>query len=225
MARSTAPDPLTVAGTTFVYRAYDNTLRDPLTPVGVAALDATGTTTLAMTTSDSAGNYTLAIATSGVPQRVILVYALATWMTSRLTIDTLLDRDIVGAGAQVWEVGDAPLWTGTLMSQVYTTAGASPRDSIKGTLNIAVRDCAGQPVVGASVAISPPPELVKYQATDGRPTSDGPTQAPFAHAFGFNAIAGANTITASAPGLTFQPMTVDVQSGLVNTLVIIHADS
>ena len=93
-----------------------------------------------------------------------------------------------------------------------------------GALNIAVRDCAGAPLGGVTIDVSPAPELLRNQANDGTLAAGGTTSDRFATVFGLNAAAGTTTITASADGYTFRPLTVAVTADLYNTLAILHAD-
>jgi hypothetical protein len=218
-----APDPLAVTGTTFRYMAFDNSTRTLLSGVSVTAYDADVGTQLATTTSDAGGGYTLVMSTGGTPPRVRLVYTVPSHFQTEVTIDRSVDRDVSGANAQVWSVGDGPLWNLAGMTSFYSTASV-PRDTTRGTLNISIRDCGGQPVAGVMVSVSPPPAKMLYQADDGSLVTSGETLPKFATVFGVNALAGPNTISVTAPGLTFPPMTVDVGADQFNTLVILHAD-
>ena len=220
---TTAPDPLTVTGTTFRYMSFDNSTRTLLPGVTVTAVDVATAAELANTTSNSLGEYTLSVPTGGVPRAVGLTYALASHFETTLTLDRMLERNIGGAGMPVWTVGDGPLWNLAGMNQFYMAAGML-RNATKGTLNIAVRDCAGQPIEGVTIAVSPPPALLRYQGDDGMLVAGNSTLDRFATAFGFNAEPGTTTITASGGGYQFAPVTVVVNPDQFNTLAILHAD-
>lgn len=217
-----AADPLTITGTTFRYMSFDNEARTILGGATVTAFDVQrgkGTTT----TSDASGRYTVTIATDGTPTALRLEYALPSHFTTQVTIDRAVDRDIAGATDAVWTLGDGPLWNAGTMDQFYAVAGTA-RQAANGTLNIAVRDCAGAPLGGVTIDVSPAPELLRNQANDGTLAAGGTTSDRFATVFGLNAAAGTTTITASADGYTFRPLTVAVTADLYNTLAILHAD-
>jgi hypothetical protein len=218
-----APDPVTIAGTTFRYGSSTNTPRTALAGVSVSALDMPNGAVLATTTSDAMGQYTLNVQTAGTPPTIVLAYVLTGYFQTQVTLDRSVDRDIAGATKQVWTIGDGPLWNLTGMNMFYTAAGV-PRDTTKGSLNIAVRDCAGQTVPGVTVVVSPAPQRLLYQADDGALLATGGTQPLFSTVFAVNAQPGINTITATAPELTFAPITVDVGADQFNALAILHAD-
>jgi hypothetical protein len=219
---ASAPESLTISGATFRYMAFDNSQRTMVGGVAVSAFDGETRAELANATSDAMGRYTLSVPTGGTPRRLLLVYSLPSDFQTEVTIDRAFDRDVSGANAQVWTVGDGPLWNLAGMTSFYSAGGVA-RDTTKGTLNIAVRDCAGQPIGGVTVAVSPAPQQLRYQGDDGTLVNSGATLSKFATAFGFNAEPGINTITATALGYTFAPITVGVGGGSFNTLVVLHA--
>ena len=222
MPNATAPDPLTISGTTFRYMSFDNSQRTPLASVTVSALDENGTQ-VAVATSDAMARYTLSIQTGGAAPRLVLAYALIGSFDTRVTIDRPVDRNITGANMAVWTVGDGPVWDQATMNQFYAAAGTT-RLATRGTLNIAIRDCADQPIPNVTIDIAPAPELVLYQSDDGMLVSSGSTLGRFATAFALNAVPGPTTITATADGYTFAPLGVMVYQDQANTLAIAHAD-
>jgi hypothetical protein len=219
--RTSAPDPIVITGTTFRYTSYDNSMRVAIASTNLTAIDRASGDPLGFTTSGAGGFYTLLVATGGVPVSLQLSYSATNYYESMLTIDRAVDRDVAGAGLPVWTIGDGPLWNAASMTAIYMLAGVAPGGA---TINVAVRDCAGNPLEGATIDIQPPPEKLMYQASDGMPVNGTETVSPFAHALAFNAQTGNSTITVTKPGLTFQPLIVDVPPGTINTLVVIHAD-
>jgi hypothetical protein len=88
-----------------------------------------------------------------------------------------------------------------------------------------VRDCAGNPIDGVKVAVSPSTDsTLVYQASNGQPSQTlMSTQTPFAHALVINAPAGLVTVTATRQGRTFLDQQVVVQAGDVVTLAVARA--
>lgn len=218
------PDPITIAGRAFRYTSFDNTNSAPLAGVTVTAYQP-GTTMMlgSPTTSDGTGAYALAIPSGGNARPVSLAYALTGYYQSNLHMAFFIDRDYSGTFQPVWTVGDAPLWNSTQMDQIYAAVGQT-RDTGKATVNVAVRDCAGQPLAGATVTMSPPPALMRYQASDGSTGTDPTTVAPFAHMVAFNAEPMLTMFTVTAAGFTFPSLSFVVLPGAVNNLVVMRAD-
>ena len=216
---ATAPDRVTIAGTTFEYTSFDNESA-PLRDVIVRARDAAGTI-VAQTLSGDVGVYSLVIATGGAPTQVVIDYALGTHYTTKVVPDLPLASDITApAGEAVWQLGAAPLWTAATMDAIYEAAGVT-LDPTKATLNIAARDCDGASVEGVTFEVSPPPEQITYQNPDGTPSPDRTaTVAPFTHAIVLNAVPGLTRITAQAAEGRFLEQEIVVGAGAHNTLVI-----
>lgn len=217
------PASISFGGRTFRYTSFDNmTATIPATQVRISGdgVDATST-------SDAAGNYRVDVPIDGVARRVAITYSNASYFATVLYPDLSLDRDVLGANAARWSLGDGPLWNGTAVDAVYAAAGVT-RDPSLGTLNIAVRDCADNIIEGVAVDVIPAPERLEYTAVDGTPsqTLTG-TIGPFAHALALNVPVGGVSITATKAGLAFAPVEVTVQSdtgtGGTNTLTLIHA--
>jgi hypothetical protein len=209
-----APDPVTIRGKTFRYTSFDNNR--------TAVADVVVSETSAMTTSDANGDYALAVPTGGESREITIAYAKTGYLTTRVVFDHAIDRDVTGRNVPRFELGDAPIWTATQMDMIYDVAsnGTVARDPARGILNIAVRDCGGSPIAGATVAISPTPEVFTYQGDDGRPIMGTATFPLFANAFGFNAVGGPTTIEVTHPDHAFLPFVVNVFPGDFNTLAI-----
>lgn len=211
-------DPLPFGGKTYRYTNFDNA-HAALPGVAVTLFDATGNTPLgAPVTSNSSGDYSAGIPSA--PRSVRIVYELAGWFTSIVVTDQVIDTPTAGTNANLWVLGDAPLWNSLGMVTVYDTVGEMRNDS-NGTMNIAIRTCAGESIAGVKVQIDPPPSAISYTTNDNMP-SRTETQLPHSHVVVFNATAGINRITATAPGLVFPTLEVDVVAGQTNTLVLLR---
>ena len=79
---------------------------------------------------------------------------------------------------------------------------------------------------GATVTITPPPEVEAYLGSDGKPDgSASSTESPYATVFSANVQAGPTHISVSGGGLTWPEVDIDVGSGSANTLVEIRGDA
>lgn len=215
------PDPITVSGQTFRYTSFDNMLA-LLPSVSVYAFDGDAQQTLIATTTSevTAGAYTLSIPTGGVAKNMVLVYQVTNQLNTTVTLDASLDRHVAGASQPLWQLGDAPLWSASATSSVYTAFGDS-RVATKGTVNVAVRTCAGAIIEGVQISIDVATTGIGYTGPDGVP-AQGATQPPFAHAVLFNVEPGRATITASKDGMTFPSVGISVVAD-ANNLTIIRA--
>jgi len=224
----TAPPTITISGTTFEYTMFNNTSR-PIGPAMVTLHDVPSTGPIVQVTSLPTGEYALGVVTNGVPKRVALRYAMSGYFTTTVIADLELAQSTVGGGVPLWSFGDAPMWSNLAMTMVYQSGGGRPRNSAKGTLNIAVRDCAGQPVPGVTVTIDPPPigpdGEIRYQGDDGAPlpASATATSGQFGHVLVFNAEPGPTRIIATKAGRTFLDRSVEVLAGSNNTLATVRA--
>ena len=216
---ATAPDPLAISGETFSYITFDNQSVS-VNAVVIVARDAAGAT-LASTTSSNAGVYSLSVTGHSTPVVTSLVAQKAGYFTTAVYSDLPFDRAVAGQRAGVFTLGDLPVWDAASMGSVYNTASEAV-DPAKGTVNVAVRDCGGSSVVGASVTITPPPKRMFYQNAMGTPSNTMSTTAPYTHAIGLAAEPGPTVFTASAPGLVFPTVQIDVLAGMNNTLVVLH---
>ena len=213
-------DPLTISGTTFRYINYVND-RALLNAALVQLADKNGQIATSAT-SDASGNYTLTVPAT-TPGPYALLYARTGFEGTVVFFDRPFTQNVQGAYQSLWTPGDGPLWTTVATDSVYETARMGyARDPERGIVNVAVRDCAGAPLLGVEVTLDPPPDLMSYQADNGTPdTSLTATTGMFAHALALNVPAGPVHVKASAPGLRFTDVDVTVGTG-VTTLVLIH---
>ncbi len=217
-----APPTVHIRGTTFRYTSFDNE-RVPLSGASIEASTTVNGPAIATASSASDGAYDLAIDTDGAAPEISVRYSLGTDFVTHVVFDLPVDRDIMGANGDVLELGDGPIWDLAAMDQVYSTAGFV-RDPADTFINIAVRDCANLPIAGATVAITPAPDAVVYQANDGRPAPGlTETQTRFGQAFGVNAVGTSATITVTHPTRTFVPFTISIVPGTTNMLAVARA--
>jgi hypothetical protein len=212
---------LDVSGQTFEYTSFNNTTQ----PVGnvPVTLRADGMT-IGTTTSGTDGAYQITYATGGVSRPLVIEYAPVGYFTTTVFTDSVVDMNIAGANMARWQLGDAPVWSQSAMVSVYTAANET-LDGERGTLNVAVRDCAGNGIENVTVQIDPPPlGRLAYQDVDGTPSpTRTKTIGPYNHALAYRAQPGRTTITASTDGRTFATTIVDVRAGNHNTLAIVRA--
>jgi hypothetical protein len=214
---ATAPDLIWITGQTFQYTSFDNVIE----PLPGATVRATTPLQVVQAASDGEGDYAFTLTTGGVPVTATFELFHPDYYTTLVIPDAPLDRDVTGTAVDVWRLGDGPLWTQDAMTLIYETVGV-PQDVLAGTLNVAVQDCAGAPIAGITVEISPPPGALIYQTMDGTPSPDDFTATPLSHAIAFNARPGVTTISAHGGGRTFLDQQVVVRAGSFNTLAIIR---
>jgi hypothetical protein len=213
-----APDSLTITGSTFRYISFDNQTAD-VPDVDVSAR--IGASAVVTVRSGSNGAFRLDVPTGGVPVAIVLVAARLGDYTTAVHSDIPYDRPATGTRSQTFTPGDMPIWSGGSMASVYTTGGES-LDSQRGTINVAVRDCAGSSVAGVSVTITPAPRRRFYQDATGQPGNTTGTKLPYTNAIALGAVPGLTRIEASGAGLVFPVIEVPVLAGDNNTLVVIH---
>ncbi len=221
-APATAAPTITIRGDTFEYTSFDND-RMAAGSVIVTALDPATMTSIGTMISAVDGAYAIPVSTGGAPLPLAMRYVKAGYFATTVYADLPVTEDRTGQGLAVWSFGDAPIWADANMTATYTASGAT-REVTAGTLNVAVRDCAGAVVEGVTVTITPAPGKMVYQAFDGRPSMTlTETVLPFGHAFALNAQPGVTRIVATKDGLTFLDTEVTVLADRNNTLAIVRA--
>lgn len=216
----TAPSPLMISGQTFRYTSFDNTSA-PVDAVTVGETFASNTQTIV---SDASGNFSFGITTGGNAGTLTMDISRSNFFTTHISTDVKVGGHQMGTRGMVWKIGDAPIWDMAQMTGIYSTAGVG-YDSAFGTLNVAVRDCAGAPLVGVTVTLTPAPVSggkLFYQASDGTAGNTTATAGVFTHAIALRMPAGPVTIHATGGGKTFADHTVMVVAGMNNTLTVIH---
>jgi len=215
-----APSSLKIAGQTFQYTNFDNTSA----VVDTVMVHETFATNSQTTVSDANGNYIFGITTGGNPGVLTMDISRMNFFTTHISTDTLIAADQIGTRGMVWRIGDAPIWNSGAMDSVYANA-VVPYSAQLGTLNVAVRDCAGAPVAGVTVTLTPPVDAMGklfYQASDGTAANMSATAMPFTHAIALRVPAGMVTIHATGGGKTFADHTVLVMAGMNTSITVIH---
>jgi len=213
-----APANIRIEGQTFRYTSFDNTSA----VVAGTMVSETFATNTQGTASDNNGDYTFGIATSGKPGDFAMDVSRANNFTTHITTDLLIASDQIGDRLDpVMHLGDAPIWDQGQMTGIYASAGGAYAPGL-GTLNVAVRDCAGEPVTGVTVTLTPPAAKLFYQSTDGSGTNTTATAGKFTHAIALGVPPGPVTIHATGGGKTFVDRTVLVLAGTNNTLAFVH---
>ena len=217
LRNASAPDPLTIVGTTFAYANFTGS-KLVVSSVDVTVLDAAGGI-LGTAQSDAGGSYSLSFPTGGREEVVKLVFTQPAYFTTTTWLDTPLDRDVTGKNLPIWTAGEGPMWNTGAMGTVYSVSRSSI-DSTKSTLVVSAADCTGVALPGVSISVSPAPGEGEYLGSNGQPAFGASgTTAPTGAFVGFNAQPGPTRITASAPGYMFEPQTVQVTAGDQVTLV------
>ncbi len=213
----TAPDPLTITGTTYDYADFQND-RNLVPHTVVTALSTSGTV-LATTTSDASSNYTLSVPSGGIARQLVLTFHPPGYFTTTEILDGPVDRSTTGQYQIVWTAGDGPVWSEGAMGSVYGTTTETV-DSSKSTLSVTTSDCSGAALEGVAVTVDPAPDVLAYIGMNGYPMPGATaTAGPFANVVGFNAQPGTTHITASKDGYAFEDQTVEIAAGDHMTLI------
>ncbi|HUS29156.1 MAG TPA: hypothetical protein VMZ53_11615 [Kofleriaceae bacterium] len=215
------PSTITVSGDTFRYTTFTN-MTAPIAGATVQARDRTDLSILATVTSDGSGAYSLSYSTDGDVTPLALIYAAPTY-NETIVIPSVVDRDIMGMTVAVFSVGDGPLWNDGALDSVYSAYGSGlPRDATLGTINVAVRDCDGNPLEGASVTFDRTPDDFAYQRPDGAfDLSLTATVQPYTHLVAFNMPLDSYRVSAQRPGYRFTDESIFTDAS-ATTLVVIR---
>jgi hypothetical protein len=209
-----APDPLTFAGLTIDYPQF--TMYETIPDITVIARDAATGVELGSAVSGSDGTYAISIAGGSARELELELSGSGpdgVYFTTYQRTGYPVDGNVTGFLS--------PLWNGGAMAEVYGAGGGSEAYG-SGSLNVQVEHCDGSPIGGATVAMSPAPQLLEYLGSDARPSQmTTATEAMYGAAVGFNMPGGPANVTAVAQGLSFDALDVDVIAGMnVNVLVL-----
>jgi hypothetical protein len=176
----------------------------PIDAVDVEAFIGASTTAAAMTTSAATGVYSLTLATGGVPVDGYL----------RASKNGLIDSYFYAPTPVAASTNQATILLATVQSFTLLAglAQVTP-DPAMGTLVIAVVDCLGRPVPGASITLQPAgtTRYLRNNAPDPAATSTDATGLAAA----FNVPAGAVMAGASAGGHTLRAHSVTVRANVL----------
>jgi hypothetical protein len=164
--------------------------------------------------SDGSGSFDLAIATGGVAPNVVVTLAAVGYFTTREYSDLASDRSITTAHLQIINGG--------AMSSVYS-AGNESQGSDTGSLGLLALDCSGDPIAGVTFAVTPAPEIVQYDGSDGYPFVGGPTTLPYGGGIAYNAVAATTRVDVSRDGVyPFSVDGIEVSMGDALSVLTVH---
>lgn len=202
-------DPFRVSGRTFEFPRFDQTA--PVDGVAITAFDATTGEFVASATSASDGGYALDIH-GGVARALRLDLKHNTYVVTHQYTGVFLAGDLAGY--------QSPLWHPESLDAVYGPTGVT-RDPALGNVNVAIQECDGTPIEGATVTFEPPAKKLAYLDTGSVPDTSLPaTTVPYSSAVGFNVPTTTLHIVAAKPGRMFDPVDVVVGGGDTNVIVM-----
>jgi hypothetical protein len=164
-------------------------------------------------TTAADGSFSLSIATGGTPDQGYL----------RFVANSYPDTEHYGADPLTESVSGTSLRaiSSSTLDTVYLLGGAgSPPIAGAGTVLVAVQDCGGAPISGATVQLTPAPGKLGY-FLGGMPSPDATSTDANGLAFGYTETAGDVTVSATKTGLTFESHALKVAATGVS-LTIIH---
>lgn len=212
-ARDTAPDPFFVKGQTIHFEHPDDP--QPLKGVPIDVYDAADPAVKLTSTTSSASDGQYAIVIVGGKSRALrLDIRPAGYLATHQYTAGLLDDTLSGYRS--------PAWNDTALGSVYNDAGIAVRSAALGTIEVAIFQCDGTPVVGATVEMSPEPEKIAYVGDDHIISkTQTATTGTDPSAVGFHVPVAHVTVTAKKAGLTFDPVELDVGAN-DNNVIVMH---
>jgi len=211
---TTAPDPVTVAGTAKTLNGLstanaDGVLVEAFPTAGGAALDS------ATTAAD--GKFSLSLTTGAAPLDAYI----------KATKSGLLDYYLFPATPLSADVSSAPVLVlsssslGTVESLASVTPATDP--NTVGLVGVVVQDCDGNSVSGATISVKENGNEVgdmRYVAGSLPSTTATMTDSNGA-AFVFNVPAGTATISASVGGMTLRTHSITVSGGATHATIVV----
>jgi hypothetical protein len=209
---TTAPNPLMLSGTT-----SDFVSGSPLSGAVVDARRRSDDVTLASATSDAAGAFSMSYANPALtPVDAYVRFTRASYATTYLYPPEPLFESVSNL--------DGLMVQSSIVPFVYVLAGAPTYEPANGSALVAVVDCAGTPIEGASIAIDDldptggdigyvnGPMSASASATQTDATGIG---------IGFNVLVGDTTAHATYMGVPLQSNDIRIYANAV-TVTIVH---
>lgn len=168
----------------------------------VEAFRGTATTPEATTTTAANGTYSIMFATNGVGVNGTIRGKKATFLDSYLYPGNLIYADVASAPVLMLKQGDIDL--------IATLSGATPLAKGTNFVGVAVTDCGGDSLAGATITTNNPAVKIRYNGSNGLPTASGTATSTDGVAFLFDVPAGDLAITATVGGLAYPARTVKV---------------
>jgi hypothetical protein len=205
---TTAPAQVTLTG---VVKSLNGFSLEPLSQATVAAFPATGATALATSTSDDAGVFSLTFATGGVPVNGYLK------AKGSGKVDTYYypPSPIAGSGA----VGIVTLFSKDTLDLLSAFAGVG-QDAGAGQAVVALVDCGGFGVPGATLSLSPGAGATTVYFENNLPKAAATKTDSSGVAGVFNLPTGTITVGADAGVATLRPTTVQSRAGAVTQTTV-----
>lgn len=198
---TSAVDPLAVTGTL----ADLNTLA-PIAGAAAEARLAADSSLLDAETTAADGGFALSLPTGGTPLDAFLAFAASGYPNTRYFGSDPLAADVTGFAAQAISTSQLGL--------IYFLANVAQLPGT-GTAVVVVADCAGTPIAGATVALTPPPTALRYLAGSLPSPSATATDASGV-ALGLSAPAGGCTVAAGYGGRALEAHVFQVFAGGVS---------
>lgn len=202
---TSAADPLAVSGTLADL--------DTLAPIAGAAAEArlvADSSLLDEDTTAADGSFALSLATGGSPVDAFLAFAAGGYPTTRYFVSDPLAADATALAARAISASQLGL--------IYFFANVAQLPGT-GTAVVVVVDCAGTPIEGASVALTPAPTALRYLAGSLPSPSATATDASGV-ALGLSAPAGGCEVAASYGGRPLETHAFQVFAGGVSATPI-----
>ncbi len=167
----------------------------------VEAFRGAATTPEATTTTAADGKYSITFTTNGVGVNGTIRGKKASFLDSYLYPGNLIYADVASAPVLMLKQNDIDL--------IAQLSGASPLAKGTNFVGVAVTDCDGKSLAGATITTTPAVKI-RYNGSNGLPTASGTATAADGVAFLFEVPAGDIAITATVSGLAYPARTVKV---------------
>jgi hypothetical protein len=218
---STAPNPLVISGTTIDYPTFTVSQPVPNIPVTIRdaiTRDVLGSATSGSGSGDTAGTYAIELHDGVAHALEIDLGGVDGFYTTHQFTGGPVGQDLAGY--------QSPLWNAGAMGAVYDTIGNNyAQGSGSGTLTIQLEHCDSTFVGSGEVTVTPQPDVLAYLGSNAQPSSTGMTETTYGAAVAFNMPPSpVATITATAPGLTFETFEAPVYAGSNATVIVIYAN-
>ena len=167
----------------------------------VEAFRGASTTPEATTTTANDGKYTITFTTNGVAVNGTIRGKKATFLDSYLYPGTALYADVASAPVLMLKQSDIDL--------IASLAGASPLAKGTNFVGVAVTDCDGNSLAGATLTTTPTVKI-RYNGSNSLPSSSATATSADGIGFLFEVPAGNLVVTATVNGMSYPARTVKV---------------
>ncbi len=204
------PQTIMISGTAVEVTASGS---EPLAGVLVEAFaNSDENTVITMATTDAQGNYTLTVETDGNALDGFLKATANGVLVTYLYPPEPLAENFDGASINM--ISSNTL--GLLTMPLFCDEDQGPNN---GLIAVLVYDSNDMPVAGAELSSSPAPSSICYNGSNDLPDGDATVTAADGIGYMFN-VAGAATVSATAPGLTLRSHDLTARAGALTTTLI-----